>query len=96
MGIEFFNPWMLAGLAGLSLPVLAHLLSRKKYDVVHWGAMQFLDLRREARRRIRLEELLLMLLRMALIAVLAIALARPLMSGTVAAWFASKPAMSCW
>jgi hypothetical protein len=92
MGIEFFNPWMLAGLAGLSLPVLAHLLSRKKYDVVEWGAMQFLDLRREARRRIRLEELLLMLLRMGLIAILAIGFARPLLSGGIAGWFASKPA----
>ena len=73
----FINPWMLLGLLGLSLPILAHLLSKRKYDVVHWGAMQFLELGRNARRRIRLEQLLLLLLRMGLIALIAIALARP-------------------
>ena len=41
MSFDFINPWMLAGLAGVSLPVLAHLLSRRKYDTVEWGAMQF-------------------------------------------------------
>jgi len=87
MGFEFLNPLMLAGLAGVSLPIIAHLLSRKKYDVVDWGAMQFLELGREARRRLRLEELLLLLLRMAMIALLAIALARPWMSASFLAWF---------
>ena len=72
---------MLAGLAGVLLPVLAHLLSRKKYDIVEWGAMQFLQLDPSARRKLRLEELLLLLVRMALIALLAIALARPWFSG---------------
>lgn len=84
MGFDFINPWMLAGLAGVLLPVLAHLLNRKKYDTVDWGAMQFLELGRKARRRLRLEELLLLLLRMAMIALIAFALARPWASG---AWF---------
>lgn len=92
MSFDFINPWMLAGLAGISLPVIAHLLSRKKYDVVQWGAMQFLELGRNARRRIRLEELLLMLLRMGMIGLIAIALARPWMSGPIASGFAQKPA----
>ena len=78
----FLNPWMLAGLAGVLLPVLAHLLSRKKYDTVEWGAMQFLELDPSARRNLRLEDLLLLLARMALIALLAIALARPWFNGS--------------
>ena len=86
----FINPWMLLGLGGLALPILAHLLSKKKFDVVEWGAMQFLELRKNARRRIRLEELLLMALRMGLIALLAIALARPWVSGGLLGGFASK------
>ena len=77
----FLNPWMLLGLAGVLLPVLAHLLSRKKYDIVEWGAMQFLELDPSARRRLRLEELLLLAVRMGLVALLAIALARPWLSG---------------
>lgn len=92
MSLDFINPWMLTGLAGVSLPFLVHLLSRKKFDVVQWGAMQFLELGKNARRRIRLEELLLLLLRMALIALIAIALARPWLSGSWLSSFASKPA----
>lgn len=72
---------MLLGLLGVSLPILAHLLSRRKYDVVDWGAMQFLELGRKTRRRIRLEELLLLLLRMLMIGLIAFALARPWVSG---------------
>jgi len=70
MSFDFINPWMLAGLAGVSLPVLAHLLSRRKYDTVNWGAMQFLELERDARRRVRIEELQLILLRMLLVGLL--------------------------
>jgi hypothetical protein len=92
MSFDFINPWMLAGLAGVSLPVLAHLLSRRKYDTVEWGAMQFLEIGRNARRRIKLEELLLLALRMGMIALIAIALSRPWMSGGLANTFASKPA----
>jgi len=83
MSFDFINPMMLAGLAGITLPVLAHLLSKKKYDVVQWGAMQFLELGKNARRRVRLEELLLLLFRMALIAMIALALSRPWVSGSL-------------
>ncbi len=80
MSFELLNPWMLAGLAGVALPVIAHLLSKKKYDIVSWGAMQFLKLGQETRRRVWLEDLWLLLLRMALVVWLAIALARPWVS----------------
>lgn len=72
---------MLLGLAGVGLPVLAHLLSKKKYDVLEWGAMQFLELGRNTRRKIRLEQLLLMMMRMGLVALIALALARPWAQG---------------
>ncbi len=80
MIFELLNPWMLAGLAGVALPVIAHLLSKKKFDIVSWGAMQFLKLGQETRRKVWLEDLWLLLLRMALVAWLAIALARPWIS----------------
>ena len=69
---------MLLGLTGILLPVIAHLLSRKKYDQVDWGAMQFLELDNSAKRNVRLEEYLLMLVRMGIVALVAIAMARPL------------------
>lgn len=80
MNFALLNPWMLAGLAGIALPVIAHFLSKKRYDLVHWGAMQFLELGQETRRRVWLEDLWLLLLRMAFIAWIALALARPWVS----------------
>ena len=73
----FMNPLMLIGLAGVALPVLAHLLSRSKFDVVNWGAMQFLNPSRKTRQKMRLEELLLLLVRIGIIALLGFAFARP-------------------
>lgn len=81
MEIGVLNPAMLWGLLALSLPVIAHLLSRRKFDVVKWGAMQFLQLGRKTRRRIRLEEILLLLLRMGAILLLVYALSRPFERG---------------
>jgi hypothetical protein len=73
----FLNPWMLVGLSAVLIPLIIHLLNRRRYEVVDWGAMQFLQLGEVTRRRLFLEEVLLMLLRMALIAVLVLALAGP-------------------
>lgn len=73
----FLNPLLLIGLAGVVLPVVAHLLSRRRFDVVEWGAMQFLDVSRKTRRKMKLEELLLLLIRMSAIAMIAFAVARP-------------------
>jgi hypothetical protein len=92
------NAAMLAGLVGAIVPIVIHLLNRTRDPVIEWGAMQFLELGRQARRRMRLNELLLMLARMALLALVALALARPYWSrrahaGEVAgaARFASPP-----
>src|SRR5262245_8041038 len=32
------------GLTALAIPVIIHLLNRRRYDVVDWGAMQFLQI----------------------------------------------------
>ena len=78
------NPWMLLGLAGIGLPVIAHLLSRRRFDVVDWGAMQFLNPSRKTRRRLKLEELLLLLLRIGLITLIVLAVTRPIVPS---GWF---------
>jgi hypothetical protein len=73
----FLNPVMLFGLAAVLVPVIIHLLNRRRYETVDWGATQFLQLSEVTRRRLLLEEILLLLLRMALIALLVLALAGP-------------------
>ena len=77
MGWGVLNAAMLLGLCGAALPVIIHLLNRRRDTVIDWGAMQFLDLGHQSRRRLRLTELLLMLARMSLLALVALALARP-------------------
>ncbi|WP_158633629.1 BatA domain-containing protein [Tautonia sociabilis] len=78
--MSFANAAMLLGLLGVALPVLIHLLSRRRVPTVPWGAMQFLELGRRARTRIRLAEWLLLAARMLLLAVVALAAARPIWS----------------
>lgn len=77
MPITFLNLAMLAGLTAVVIPPLIHLLNRRRYDVVAWGAMQFLEVSQRTRRRVFLEEVILMLARMALIALMVVALAAP-------------------
>jgi hypothetical protein len=83
MGLH--NLWMLAGLAGVAIPIVIHLLSRRRFEVIDWGAMQFLQVSETTRRRLFLEELLLLLLRMGLIAILVLALASPFVDSSALA-----------
>src|SRR5215213_10169316 len=70
---------ILFALAAVSIPILIHLLHRQRTTPVKWGAMQFLlESPLQLKRRRRVDHWLLMLLRMAAVALLVFALARPL------------------
>ena len=74
----FRNPWLLAGLAGVLIPVILHLIRRQAAKPYDWGAMQFLfDTVAARRRRMEWEDFLLMITRCLLIALVVLALARP-------------------
>src|SRR6185436_15799995 len=76
--MSFLNPIMLAGLAAVSVPILIHLLNRRRFQKVVWAAMRFLQNAVEQnQRRMRLEDMILLALRCLLVALLALALARP-------------------
>lgn len=73
------SPWLLAGGLALSAaPLVIHLLRRRQYADRPWAAMQFLHaaLHTQA-RRVRLESLALLVVRMLLIGTAAAALAQP-------------------
>jgi len=79
----FVNPALLAGLGLASVPILIHLLNRQRHRPLPWAAMRFvLAAYRRTRRRVQLENLLLLALRTAAIAFLALAVARPFASST--------------
>ena len=82
-----YNPAMFwAGLAAVSVPIVIHLLNKRKFRVVDWAAMDFLlDADKQNRRRIRLENLLLLLLRCAAVLLIGLLLARPIMPTSLTA-----------
>jgi hypothetical protein len=76
--MTFLNPWMLLGGLAVGVPVALHFFYRARYRPLPWGAMKFLRLSVEqTSRRLRFQELLLLLLRALLCLLLALALARP-------------------
>src|SRR5437667_12899501 len=69
---------MLWGSAAAAIPVVLHFLFRSRYRTVPWAAMRFLLTSLEqTSRRLRFQELLLLLARIALLVLLALALAQP-------------------
>ena len=78
LAFSFGAPWLLWGLAMGVLPILIHLLSRRKHREVEWAAMRFLlDAVRKNARRIQLEQWLLLLIRTLIIVGLILGLAEP-------------------
>jgi hypothetical protein len=59
------NPGLfIAGAAAVLVPIIIHLLNKRKFKIVDWAAMDFLlDADKKNRRRIRLENIILLLLR---------------------------------
>jgi hypothetical protein len=84
--MTLLNPNLfLAGLACVAIPILIHFLMRRRRRVVRWGAMRFLlEAYRQQRRRMRLEQWLLLAARCLLVALIALALGRPVTKAAAA------------
>jgi hypothetical protein len=76
--MTFIHGYLLGGLLLVGVPVLLHLIMRQKPRHLQFPAFRFLRQRHFInRRKLRLQHLLLLLLRMGVIAALCLALARP-------------------
>jgi hypothetical protein len=76
--MTFINLPILFGLGAISIPVIIHLFNRRKAKVIEWGAMKFLMGSLISRkRRVLVEEIILMALRCLLVAALVLAVSRP-------------------
>lgn len=78
LALGFVSPLWLWALGGVAIPIAIHLWRRQTPRMERWAAMQFLRaaLDRHA-RRLRIESLLLLLVRCLLLALLAFAVAEP-------------------
>jgi hypothetical protein len=81
--MTFLSPLLLWGTLLGAIPIIIHLLNRRRFRRVEWAPMRYLKLTiQRNRRRIQLEQLLLLLLRIALLALLFFYLARPVLNPT--------------
>jgi hypothetical protein len=75
---SFLNPgYLLAGMALLSLPIIIHLINRMRFKRIRWAAMEFLlKSQKRNRRRLIIEQLLLLALRCLLVMLAVILVSR--------------------
>lgn len=73
------HPGMLAaGALAVAIPIIIHLLNRRRFKIVEWAAMDFLfDAEKKNRRRVRIEHFLLLLLRCLAMLLIGLLLSRP-------------------
>ena len=84
--MPFLAPILLGGLIFASAPIIIHLLNRRRFKLVEWAPMQYLKLTlRTNRRRLQLEQWILLAIRTLVILLLIFAVARPFLSGNAAA-----------
>ncbi|MCD4689822.1 BatA domain-containing protein [bacterium] len=82
MGLTFLNStFLFAALAAL-LPLIIHMLSRRQVKTVDFSSLLFLkELERRKIRRVRIRQVLLLIIRSLIILCAALAIARPTLSG---------------
>jgi hypothetical protein len=83
--LPFVTPWLFAaGAAAVSIPIIIHLLNRRRFRVQAWAAMEFLlAAHRRNVRKLKLQRWLLLLLRCLALLLLAAGIAQFLPPGSV-------------
>src|SRR5881392_4194468 len=78
MFTQFLNPaYLAAGAALISLPIIIHLINRMRFKRIRWAAMEFLlKAQKRTRKRLIIEQLLLLALRCILVAMAGLLVAR--------------------
>ena len=80
----FLNPWMLLGAAAIASPILIHLLNKRRFKIVEWAAMDFLfQADKKNRKRVQLENFILLALRCLAMLLVALMLARPFLPSSL-------------
>lgn len=75
----FLHPILaVLGVLAVSVPIIIHLLNRRRFQVIPWGAMEFLlAAYKKTRRRLELENIILLILRALAILLIGLGIARP-------------------
>jgi len=89
--MTFLNPLLLFGLAAAAIPVILHLLNLRKLRTVDFSTLAFLkELQQSKVRRLKLRQILLLIIRTLMIVFIVLAFARPALEGSLPSAFGSK------
>ena len=81
--MTFLTPLFLLGLAGLAVPVIIHLIQRERKNVVQFPSLMFLQrIPYQSVRRRKIQHWLLLMVRLAALALIILAFTRPLIDRT--------------
>jgi uncharacterized membrane protein len=76
--MSFINPNILPWLGLVAIPIIIYLINRRRFKRIIWAAMEFLlKAMKKNRRRLRLENLLLLIIRTLIVLLVVLAVARP-------------------
>lgn len=79
--MSFLNAILLAGAAAFLIPLIIHLLNKRRVVTVRWGPMHLLqEALRQKKRNVQVEQKLLLATRISIPILLALCLARPVLS----------------
>ena len=78
IALSYINPRLLAGLIGLAIPIIIHLLFKRRKKLIRFSTLRFIKAAtRENARRMRIKQWILLLMRICIIALIVFAFARP-------------------
>ena len=91
--MTFLNPFVLLGLAAAAIPVIIHLLNRRKLATIDFSSLRFLkELQHTSIHRLKIRQLILLLLRTLIIVTLVLAFSRPALRGSLAGMIGGRAA----
>lgn len=91
--MTFLNPLVLIGLIAAAFPVLFHLFAQRKARRIEFSSLRFLkQLEKSSMRKVKLRQILLLILRTLLVTFLVMAFARPAIRGYLGGFFGASSA----
>ena len=89
--MTFLTPSVLWLLGAVSIPILIHLLSRLRINKVEFSTVQFIkQLETSSIRKMQIQKILLLLLRILALASLVLMMAQPVTQGFMPGWLAAE------
>jgi len=81
--MNWLNAGLLFGVAAGAIPIIIHLFHKSRFKIVKWGAMHLLEaVLRTNQKRVKMEQWILLAIRTLIPILLALAMARPLWTGS--------------